>query len=158
MYCPNCGKIIDPNDKFCSYCGYVFGEKKKTNSKKWFGYVWTVIVNLITIGVVLGIYSNLYDDFEIIVVSLLILIYLSIQTFAMSSGSIAVGTAFSNYDEFARIRKLIQKNVGEDEDSEKEEYDEAKKKLSKAKIKMYINASFAFIIYVIALLNLFDAI
>ena len=58
--------------------------------------------------------------------------------------------------------KLIQKNTERDQDedqgSEKEEYDQAKKKLSKAKVKMYINAGFAFIIYAIALVNLFGAI
>lgn len=31
MYCPNCGNIIDIDDKFCGYCGF---DLQKTNNKK----------------------------------------------------------------------------------------------------------------------------
>lgn len=147
-------------DKFCNSCGTVVGGSEKKSYWKYLGYAWTVIVNLITIGVVLGIYSNLYQSFEVIVVSLLILIYLSIQAFAMTYGSATIDTTFSTIFEFQRIRKLVQKNqIDEDEEkNEREEMQEARKKADKAKIKMYINAGFAFIIYIIALFHIFGAL
>ena len=160
MFCDKCGKEIKEGDKFCNSCGVVVGVAEKKNYWKYLGYAWTVIVNFITIGVVLGIYSNLYQSFEVIVVSLLILIYLSIQTFAMTYGNATIDTAFSMNFEFQRIRKLVQKNqIDEDEDeNEREEIQEARKKVDKAKIKMYINAGFAFIIYIIALWNIFNSL
>ena len=27
MFCPNCGKQINDNSKFCAYCGHKFEEK-----------------------------------------------------------------------------------------------------------------------------------
>lgn len=159
MFCHKCGKEMAEGDKFCNSCGTVVGMSDKKNYWKYLGYAWTVIVNLITIGVVLGIYSNLYQSFEVIVVSLLILIYLSIQTFAMTYGNATIDAAFSMNFEFQRLRKLVQKNqIDEDEESEREEIQEARKKVDKAKIKMYINAGFAFIIYIIALFHIFGAL
>jgi len=160
MFCHKCGKEMTEGDKFCNSCGAVGSVGEKKNYWKYLSYAWTVIVNLITIGVVLGIYSNLYQSFEVIVVSLLILIYLSIQTFAMTYGNATIDTAFSMNFEFQRIRKSVQKNqIDEDEEeNEREEIQEARKKVDKAKIKMYINAGFAFIIYIIALFNIFGAL
>ncbi len=146
------------DDKFCNSCGAVVAVNEKKNYWKWAGYAWTVIVNLITIGVVLGIYSNLYQSFEIIVVSILILIYLSIQTFAMTYGNATVDTAFAMNFEFQRMRKLLQKNQTEEDEDEKEEIQEVRKKVDKAKVKMYINAGFAFVIYIIALGNIFNSL
>lgn len=158
MFCHKCGKEMTEDDKFCNSCGAVVAVNEKKNYWKWAGYAWTVIVNLITIGVVLGIYSNLYQSFEIIVVSLLILIYLSIQTFAMTYGNATIDTMFRMNFEFQRMRKLLQKNQTEEDEDEKEEVKEARKMVDKAKVKMYINAGFAFIIYVIALWNIFNSL
>lgn len=131
----------------------VVAEKK--NSWRWLGYAWTVVVNLITIGVVLAIYGKVYESFEIIVVSILILIYLSFQGFSMIYGQTIAATAFGLDTEFKRIRKLLK---DEPNRYEKEEIQEAKKKVDKATIKMYINAAFLFIIYLIALFQLFGAL
>jgi len=165
MFCTNCGSIIEDSSDFCTDCGNKNSIKKDNNDKKinffrWVGYVWTIIVNLITLGVMLGIYSSLYASFEKIVVSLLILIYLSIQAFAVTYGNATIETAFSNYSEFERIRKLLRKSeVGsEEEEFEKEEVLGVRKKIEKAKVKMYINMGFAFIFYIIALINLIGAI
>lgn len=126
----------------------------------WISYSWTALINLITLGVVIGIFSSLYESFEIIVVSLLVLIYLSLQTFAMSFGQIQINNTFLFAQQFRRVRQLIQKdNLNSyEEDAEKEETKEAKDKADKLTIKMYINAGFAFIFYIIALWNLFGAL
>ena len=131
----------------------VVAEKK--NPWRWLGYAWTIIVNLITIGVVLAIYGKVYESFEIIVVSILILIYLSFQGFSMIYGQTITATAFGLDTEFKRIRKLLKDEPNRDE---REEIQEAKKKVDKATIKMYINAAFLFIIYLIALFHLFGAL
>ncbi len=161
MFCYKCGKEIKEDDKFCEHCGasttghVAQQEDKKTDVWKWFGYAWTVIANLITLGVVAAIYSSVYDSFEIITVSLLILIYLSIQSLTMIYGKTTVETAFAYDSEFKRIRKLLKEDVDEYED---EEIKDAKKKVGKSMVKMYINAGFIFIIYLIALFNLFGAL
>lgn len=171
MFCKNCGNKIEEDSIFCVQCGTPVEQVENTDEggidtkkikKVWnsFGYIWTVIVNIITVFVVVSIYDSLYDDFEIIVVSLLILIYLSIQTFIMTYGNILIKNAFSLNSEFNRIRKLIQNNEDYEyeENLEKEDIEEAHKKTNKAEIKMYINAGFAFIIYLIALYNLFGVL
>lgn len=155
MFCHKCGKEITKGDKFCNDCGTIVGGEEKKNYWKWLGYAWTVIVNLITIGVALAIYSKVYTSFEIIVVSLLILIYLSFQNFAMIYGKTTVETAFALDEEFKRIRRLLKDELDE---CKTEEMQEAKKKIDKAMIKMYINAAFLFIIYLIALFHLFSAL
>lgn len=131
----------------------IIAEKK--NPWRWLSYAWTGIVNLITIGVVLAIYGKVYENFEIIIVSILILIYLSFQGFSMIYGQTIMATAFGLDTEFKRIRKLLKDEPNRDE---KEEIQEAKKKVNKATIKMYINAAFLFIIYLIALFHLFGAL
>jgi hypothetical protein len=161
MFCYKCGEEIKEHDKFCEHCGastvghVEHKEEKKTDVWKWFGYGWTVIVNLITLGVVVAIYSNIYDSFEIITVSLLILIYLSIQSITMIYGKTTIETVFAYDSEFKRIRKLLREQPDE---YEEEEIQVAKKKVGKAMVKMYTNGSFIFIIYLIALWNLFSTL
>lgn len=155
MFCDKCGKEIKEGDKFCNSCGAVVGVNEKKNYWKYLGYAWTVIVNLITIGVVLAIYGSVYASFEVIVISLLILIYLSFQSFSMIYGKTTAETAFALDAEFKRIRRLLK---DEPDEYETEEVQEAKKKVDKAMVKMYINAGFLFIIYLIALFHLFGAL
>ena len=57
--------------------------------------------------------------------------------------------------EFKRIRRLLKDEPNE---YETEEIQEAKKKVDKAMVKMYINAGFIFIIYLIVLFYLFDTL
>jgi predicted nucleic acid-binding Zn ribbon protein len=160
MYCYKCGKEMTGDDKFCKSCGAVAGEEQKNDSLKWVGYTWTVIVNLVTLGVVVGIYNSIYNSFEIITVSILIIIYLSIQTFAMTYGNATIESLFSTHAEFERIRKILNKNNEneDDEELEKEELKEAREKVNKAKIKMYINSAFIFILYIIAVWHIFGSL
>ena len=156
MYCHKCGKEVKENDKYCLDCGTTLTTSKtKKKFFRWLSYGWTIIINLVTIGVVLAIYDNLYDDFEIIAVSLLILIYLSLQTYIITFGKATASTVFALDGEFKRLRKLLN---DESDEYEEEEIRKAKKKLDVAEIKMYINGVFLFIIYLIALFNLFGAL
>lgn len=128
---------------------------EKKSLSHWFSYAWTIVVNLITIGVVLAIYDQVYENFETIAVSILILIYLSIQSFSMTYGHTITTAAFGLDTEFKRIRKLLK---DEPNKIEKEGIEKAQKKVNEATIKMFINASFLLIIYLIALFQLFGAL
>lgn len=130
-------------------------ESEKYDYLKWFGYAWNVIINLISVFVVLAIYNKVYEDFETIVVSLLVLIYLSIQGFLIAYSKTTTDVAFALDTEFKQIRKLLN---NEPDEYEKEDLQEAKKKVGKANVKMYINAAFLSIIYLIALVYLFGAL
>lgn len=155
MFCYKCGKELNEDDKFCDSCGATVGIAEKKNYWKWLSYTWTIIVNLITIGVVLAIYDSVYASFETIVVSLLIFIYLSFRGFLILYGKTIAETAFALDGEFKRIRRLLKDEL---DDSETEEVQEAKKKVDKSIVKMYINAVFLFIIYLITLFQLWGAL
>lgn len=156
MFCHKCGKEIEEGSKFCESCGTTtFNQEKKKSPWRWFSYAWTVIQNLIVIGVIFAIYGSIYASFEVIVVSLLILIYLSLQGFSMIYGKTSVETAFALDAEFKRIRKLLK---DEPEEYETEEIQEAKKKVDRMMVKMYINSGFLFLIYLITLWHLFGAL
>lgn len=156
MFCHKCGKKLSDNDRFCDNCGATTTVTSKPTSQwGWLRNVWDIIVNLITIGVISGIYSSIYGDFETIVVSLLILIYLSLQSFSMLQGKTIAENAFALDGEFKRIRGLLN---ADPTDEEIEEVRNARRKFDKSMTKMYINAAFVFIMYLIALFNLLGAI
>ena len=146
--------------------------------------VWKVITNIITVAVVLGIFSVAYTEFETVVLAVLVLIYLSLWTFTALWGlhQIEFGEALEN--EFKGIKDLInfknndnteinkrmlddisydlpiktpdeyKKEIENDEKEIRKERAEKKKTLM---IKFYINAGFMTITYIIALYNLLTA-
>jgi hypothetical protein len=73
----------------------------------------------------------------------------------MIYGKTTIETVFAYDSEFKRIRKLLREQPDE---YEEEEIQVAKKKVGKAMVKMYTNGSFIFIIYLIALWNLFSTL
>ena len=74
--------------------------------KKYLGYLWTTIINLVSLGVLIAIYSSLSDHFQIIVVSILALIYINViwlhVQFKMSLGLLGLGL-------FTEIRRIKPK-------------------------------------------------
>ena len=127
---------------------------------RYLGYIWTVVINLIAVAVALAIFSNLYSKFEIIVIALLGLIYISIQGFVMMYGKTTAELVFGLDGEFRRIRSMLRSDIndGEIEKKELEEVEAAKKKVSHAAVKMYINIFFMVVVYIIILWNLFGAL
>ena len=145
------------------------------------GIIWKIIINIITVAVILGIFSVASTQFETIVLAVLVLIYLSLWTFTALWGlhQKEFGEALEN--EFKAIKDLInlkngdntelnkrmlddieydlpiktpeeyQKEIENDEKEIKKERAEKKKTLM---IKFYMNVCFQVIIYFIALYNL----
>lgn len=131
---------------------------------KTLGIIWKVIINIITIAVVLGIFSIASSKFETIVLAVLVLIYLSLSTFTAIWGlhQIEFGEALQKQLDLIK-RKLgitrYYEEYGNDDDGftdkfEKEMETEAKEKKKTLMIKFYINVGFQTIIYIIALYNL----
>lgn len=143
------------NEKESSSSNEAGDQKQKKSYWHLLSYAWTFIANLITVGVILAIYDNVYESFEKIAVSILILIYLSLQSFSMTFGKTITETFFALDTEFKRIRKLLK---NEPSKYEMEEIEKVKKQVRKATIKMYINAGFLFIIYMIAIFHIFGAL
>jgi uncharacterized membrane protein len=128
---------------------------KQQEKTFWLGYIWTIIVNLVTIGIAFGIYSQVSGNFEVIVISVLILIYLSIQGFFISYGNTNVNQILYLNSEFQRIRKLLKDTPNK---TEMDEMQEAKKKVEKEKVKMLINTIALFILFLIAVCYLLGAL
>ncbi len=142
---------------------------------KTLGIVWKVITNIITIAVVLGIFSIASSKFETIVLAVLVLIYLSITGFSTIWALRQIEFAEALDNEFKGIKQLLNKNaINEfnkindllDNPIEKPEIDEYEKEAIEARaeskktlmIKFYINAGFQTLIYIIALYNLLTAL
>lgn len=126
---------------------------------KYISYIWTVFTNLIALFVAFAIFSSTYSSFETIVFSLLILIYINLISFSGIYGQTKVKEVLMMHEEFKRMRKLLNENVGEDDEVfEQEDLKNTKEKARQNEIKFYINAGFMFIIYIIVLWNLFGAL
>ena len=123
------------------------------------GYAWTTIVNIFTVFVVLAIFNSVYGSFETIILSIGVLIYLNLTSFSSVWGWHKQQELFALNDEFKKIRKLLKEKVDKDmEEYETEELKNSKNKFKKQQVKFYINAGFAFLIYIITLFNLFGAL
>lgn len=125
----------------------------RKNNLSFISYIWTVIVNIFTVFVILAIFNSIYENFEKIIVSIAVLIYIQLVSFASGMGLVKQMELLSTAEEFKKIRQLLKD--GSDESSyEEEEIENSKNILKKHQIKFYINAIFIFIIYLIALFNL----
>ena len=132
---------------------------KQSKTSNYIGYAWTVIVNIFTVFIVLAIFDSVYGGFETIMLCIGVLIYLNLNFFSSIWGWQKQQELFALHDEFKKIRKLLKEEVDEDlEEYEKEEIENSKNKFKKQQVKFYINAGFAFLIYIITLLNLFGAL
>lgn len=122
-------------------------------------YVWTIIVNIITLFIACGVFSVANNSFESIVLAVLVLIYLSISSFSAVWALSHLEFVEALDNEFRGIRKLINTDKkADDEEFEKEAREVREKKKNTAMIKFYINIAFQCIIYLIALYNLVSVI
>lgn len=126
---------------------------------KWIPYAWTVFINLIALFVVFAIFDSVYGSFETILLSLLVLIYVSLVSFAGGFGQTKMQEMLLIHEEFKRLRKLLNEEQSEDEALvEEEDVQDAKSQMKKSQIKFYINSGFNFIIFIVAILNLLGSL
>lgn len=116
------------------------------------GYLWDIVINIIVVFVVLGIYSTIYSSSDIIIVSILILIYLRIVSVVPGLGQSMLRTRLINYWQTAEILKKLGK---EDREEDRSGVEELEFLLEKAEYKYYISSIFNFIIFIIVILNFF---
>ena len=124
-----------------------------SEKKKWviFGYVWTIGLNVVSFLVILGILGSVQDNFSKIIVSSLVIIYLSIDSIGVNQGTTLTTFILGLDDEFRRLRKLLKDQPSE---SEIEEMREVRRKVELAKKKALIHSIFIFLAYLVAVYSL----
>jgi hypothetical protein len=121
-------------------------------------YTWAVLRNLIVLGIAIAIFGKADSDYEKIVFSLLVMIYLSIDSFRLGLGMASAIALFSVSKELWDIKKLLK---GTDISGttlnpvfSEERIAEEEKEIDKAWLKFYMEVAFISIIFFIALWNL----
>lgn len=74
-------------------------------------YAWDVFIHIATIAIVLAIFSITTSQFETIVLAVLILIYLSVESFISLWGMFQVTLLDFQNNQFRAIKRLLQKDV-----------------------------------------------
>lgn len=126
-------------------------------------YIWLVLVNLIQLLIILWIFSYVNTWFETIVVSLLILIYISINFYIVSNSYSEISKLIWFIEEFINLKillkdpKLLQFYDNED-DMYKEILEKPKKTLESITPKFYIDWSFGTLFLVICIINILKVI
>ena len=115
------------------------------------GHIWDIVRNLIIVAIVVGVYSVLYDPENIIIVSILILIYLSVLFIGAGLSQAIVQTNFRTQTQITEILKRLGKEETEDD---AEDFENARFLLEKIQYKFILNSVFHFIIFIIVVLNL----
>jgi len=125
---------------------------------KFLSYAWTILVDLVAIGVLILIFSRDFQPFERIVISLLVMIYLNA----------VIGTAFTIRQTVELHLTLLSHNFRvesrsenwpqEDIEDARHALDDQAKEMRQAQGKYLINLGFNGIGYFIALANLVRAL
>jgi len=75
-----------------------------------FKYAWIVFKNLIVLGIAVAIFGKADSDYQVIVFSLLVMIYLSVASFRLGLGILSSTAFFSFGKELLDIKKLIKES------------------------------------------------
>lgn len=121
------------------------------------GYIWDIIRNLIVISIILAVYDIIYDPASVVIISILILIYLSVVSMGAGLWQSFARTHLVIYAKVTEILQKLDKSREENQD-EKEEFEKAEFMIDKIQYKFILNSIFNFIIFVIALFNLLGAL
>lgn len=117
------------------------------------GYVWDVIRNLLIIVVVLGIFNHLSNPSDVIIVSILVLIFLDVIVIGAQQGQILVKNTIQTQ---VNISEILEKLGKVRSVEEKEEVEKISFFIEKVQYKFILNSIFYFIITIITLLNLLN--
>ena len=143
-------------------------EQKRQHREKnpnWFDYVKMIVLNLITLGIVIGIYGKISNEFIYpntisetivnVIVSILFLIYLSLQDYYISFGEMTGELVFALDKSFNKIRGLLNNKPSE---YEIEEMQSVENNFEKSKKLLSVNSIFLGIIYCIVIYKLLASI
>jgi hypothetical protein len=123
---------------------YVPEKKKGRNFKKYWSYIWTIGVDVISLFVLFAIYNSTDDNQQRLILSILMLIYLAIRTLGMGIGWSILQGFVSLDEQFRHLRALLNE---EPSGIEKEKAKNTEKALSEWTIKSFINGTFLTIAY-----------
>ena len=118
-------------------------------------YIWLVVKDLIALGIIIGVFSFASNYFEVVIFSLLVLIYLSIEGFFSTYGYKTMQTNLALSNELLQIKKLLKYEENEGEKDKREKVVEIYNKLE---THVYIHSFFLLIFFLIALWNLLSVI
>jgi hypothetical protein len=119
------------------------------------GYAWRILINIIQLVIVLVVFLNLKGRFEVIVVSTLGFIYLTLRTMGWGQAVMLINMSLGIDREFAHIRGLLGEEITE---KQKAETEELTKRTKRQMAKSYVDLVFLSIIWIICLYQLFTGI
>jgi hypothetical protein len=118
------------------------------------GYIWCVIRNLIEFLIVLGILYSVHERFQMMVMTVLGILYVTIRSVAIYQGMTQISFTQALDFEFVRIRNLLGDARSEDEQDLMREGEKNRNRLYK---KIYINGTFLFFIWCLCVYKLVTA-
>ncbi len=124
---------------------------------KYLWYIWSVFVAILTIYIVYSLLDLFYDDFEILTTSILILIYVSINSLGISIGKILESMTLWLSGEFKKVRALLNSDYY-DEEIEDEKIDQIKQTTKDNNFNFYVKIVTNLIIYVMVVIKIFNII
>ncbi len=150
--CPYCAEDVANNTKVCPHCWEAINfqqEKKHSNGSRYMNdneknilrNIWCIVSNIIMVWIISSIYSAIYESFEIIAISILVLIYTNLN-------------AFIFYRKLQKAEELRNNMLHENKDNKSE----AEAKVQRMKRVFYVNKWFTILVYIIALYNILDNI
>ncbi len=158
MFCTKCGSKLEPGARYCDSCWLAIEAKNYWQDVNWMkvlGYLWVIAINVIAVLIVIAIYDGIYDSFETIVVSLLIIIYCDLRAFSMNYGVLNSRFVFWLNDELKKIRVLLKEKPNDYEEAEMEKL---RINTEKNMTKVFINGGSILLIFLIAIVNLLGAL
>lgn len=158
MFCTKCGSELELGARYCDSCWLAIEAKNYWQDVNWIkvlSYLWVILKNVISVVIVISIYDSIYDSFQIIAVSLLLIIYCDVRGFLMIYGITNSKFIIWLSEEFKRVRVLLNDNSN---DYEEEEISKLRMNNEKNMPKFYINVGSLLLILLIAIVNLLGAL
>lgn len=130
-------------------------KRKRIFRKSLPSYIWLTVKDLFSVLVILGIFSIASNQFESVVFSLLVLIYLSVEGFFSSYGYKTMQVNIALFNEFLQVKKLLKY---EENEAEKGKADKIQEAYSRLETHIQIHSIFLLLLFLIALGNIIKAI
>jgi hypothetical protein len=121
---------------------------------RWLKYLWAVVIGLVTIGVVLTAFGKVHGSFETIVLGAVGVIYATIRAFGYGLAQMQRLNAVALAEQSFQIRRLLNDERVESEESE---FKTGMDALSKNDTLGIIRITFVWLIYLVCILNILIA-